>query len=225
MINDSLGDRIKRYEAVTQHVLTPNSPVLIRVDGKAFHTWTRGMNRPFDHRLIEAMRTATCMTGLQMQGFKLAYTQSDEATFLITDTDSHETQGWFGYELGKIVSITASVFTAYFNREFDEKPPAFFDARAFTVPAADVPNVFVWRQKDWARNSIQMLARATFSHKELEGKRIPEIHEMLHGVGINWADLSPYLKNGTFVGRAGEYMCDEWKYDDVLEYLNAQEDQ
>jgi tRNA(His) 5'-end guanylyltransferase len=157
-----------------------------------------------------------------MQGFKLGYTQSDEATFLLRDTDSHETQGWFGYELSKIISISASAFTAYFNREFDEKPPAMFDSRAFVVPDEDVPNVFVWRQKDWARNSIQMLARATFSHRELNGKKIPEIHEMLHGVGINWADMTPVLKNGTFVGMNGEFMCDEWKYDDILEYLAAE---
>lgn len=206
-MNDSLGDRIKRYEQVTDYHLTPRSPVFIRVDGKAFHSYTRQMDKPFDLRLTAAMVQATQQTAKQMTGFKLAYTQSDEASFLITDYDNLDSQGWFDYELNKIVSITASAFTAYFNQAMADHPAArgvaLFDARAFVVPEADVANVFLWRQKDWARNSIQMLARAHFSHKALLGKKHAEIHEMLFTKGINWATLDDHLKNGTYVTRYG----------------------
>ena len=143
-------------------------------------------------------------TAAEMQGFKLAYIQSDECTFMLTDFDTLQTQGWFGYELSKILSVSASLFTAHFNKHYfwmyrDDYTPAVFDSRAFIVPKEDAANVFIWRQKDWVRNSVQMLARAHFSHKQLDRKSIPEIHEMLHTKGINWAHLDPQLKNGTFI--------------------------
>jgi tRNA(His) guanylyltransferase len=198
---DSLGDRIKRYEAASNPMMLTKCPVFIRVDGKAFHTWTRSFQRPFDQALIDAMVQATIDVSRQMMGFKLAYVQSDEATFCLSDLDTHQTQAWFGNELNKLVSVTASMFTAHFNSLITNPnyEPAIFDARAFNVPLADAPNVFIWRQKDWERNSLQMLARSHFSHKALDGKKHADIHEMLHSVGVNWADLSKQLKNGTYI--------------------------
>ena len=77
---------------------------------------------------------------------------------------------------------------------------AYFDSRAFNIPKEEVCNYFVWRQQDWVRNSIQMLAQHHFSHKQLHGKNQADMHEMLHEVGVNWADLLPILKNGrTFI--------------------------
>jgi tRNA(His) guanylyltransferase len=222
---DSLGDRIKGYEAVTAHKLLPGVPLFIRVDGRAFHTFTRGADKPFDEHLINAMGFATQETAKQMSGFKLAYTQSDEATFMLTDYDTYQTQGWFGYELSKVLSVTASTFTAYFNLYYQpEDSPATFDARAFSVPLEDAPNVFIWRQKDWERNSLQMLARSVFSHKELHGKRRDDIHEMLHGKGINWAELDPRLKNGTFLGRDIKEFYDKMTYDTLVPLLAATPD-
>jgi tRNA(His) 5'-end guanylyltransferase len=211
---DSLGDRVKRYERATEHYLTPNMPVIIRVDGKAFHTWTKGMGKPFDGALIAAMQLATRSTAKEMSGFKLAYTQSDEATFLITDTDTHQTQGWFGYSLNKIVSVTASLFAGFFNDELRNLTftPAAFDARAFSVPADDVPNVFVWRQQDWARNSISMFARSHFTHSQLQGQPLSIVHEMLYDKGLNWAHCSEEEKNGTFVDRGGNFISELRSY-------------
>ncbi len=229
-MTDSLGDRIKRYEQVTNYRLTPRTPLFIRVDGKTFHTYTRNMEKPFDAKLIAAMVHATQQTAKQMSGFKLAYTQSDEATFLLIDYDGFDTQGWFDYELQKVVSITASTFTAYLNATMSEGLNlAVFDARAFTVPESDMANVFLWRQKDWARNSIQMLARAHFSHKELMGKKHAEIHEMLHTKGVNWALLNDQLKNGTYVTRDGlirSYVLPSYAEVESLlqEQLQARED-
>jgi tRNA(His) 5'-end guanylyltransferase len=166
------------------------------------------------------MLYATRQTAADMQGFKLAYTQSDEATFLLTDFETHDTQGWFDYELNKVVSISASLFTAYFNDTYEGPwvpghTLATFDSRAFIVPTDDAPNVFIWRQRDWERNSVQMLARAHFSHNQLHEKGHAEIHEMLHGVGVNWADLPERLKNGTFVLRDGTMASEKLGYEEI----------
>ncbi|BAD58794.1 tRNA(His) guanylyltransferase Thg1 family protein [Nocardia farcinica] len=217
----NLGDRIKAYEAASNYRLTPNSCVFLRVDGKAFHTFTRGMQRPFDPALMQTMVDAAVETAREMQGFKLGYVQSDEATFLLTDFDTHDTAGWFGYEVNKLVSISASTMTMHFNRLFREKPMAVFDSRAFVVPRHDAPNAFVWRQQDWARNSLQMLARAHFSHRELHGKGRAELHEMLMERGVNWAALSAREKNGTFVLADKSVISEKWGYEDIDVYLTG----
>lgn len=220
-MSDSLGDRIKRYERSYNQTLTPRTPVMIRVDGRAFHTLTRHLQKPFDPRLMSAMVFATIDTAKEMQGFKLGYVQSDEATFLLTDYDQLETQGWFGYELNKVVSLSASLFTAHFNRHFPELWPEFgkiaaFDGRAFNIPAEDAPNAFIWRQRDWERNSLQMLAQHYFSHKALQNKGKREMHEMLHNIEVNWAtDLSPRQKNGTWVLRDGTVSSERLTYPEI----------
>ncbi|WP_280412562.1 tRNA(His) guanylyltransferase Thg1 family protein [Nocardia asiatica] len=223
MNQSSLGERIKAYEAASTYKLTPNSCVFIRVDGRAFHTFTRGMKRPFDHALMNTMARAAMETSREMQGFKLGYVQSDEATFMLTDFDTHDTAGWFGYEVNKLVSISASLFTMNFNRFFGSKPTAVFDSRAFVVPRPDAPNVFVWRQRDWERNSLQMLARAHFSHKQLHLKNRAQMHDMLMlEKSVNWAtDLNEQEKNGTFILRDGTYLHDRWSYEDVDQYLGS----
>lgn len=220
-MSDALGDRIKRYEEVYNGALTPNSNVIIRVDGRSFHTFTRDFERPFDMNLHEAMVTATIETAREMSGFKLAYTQSDEATFVINDTDTFETQGWFGYNRNKLVSITASAFTAYFNRALAKNTVAMFDARAFVVPEFDTPNVFVWRQQDWERNSVQMYARAYFTHKELHNKSRADIHEMLHEKGLNWAHLSDWKKNGTWVMLPNNIVSRKFDYQVIDDIING----
>lgn len=219
----SLAQRIKRYERASAHQLTPNSAVIIRVDGRAFHTWTRGLDRPFDANLMRIMVEATRETAADMQGFKLAYTQSDEATFLLTDFDRHDTLGWFGYDLSKLISISASLFTMAFNRRFIHRQSAVFDSRAFVVPYDDVPNAFVWRQQDWERNSLQMLARSRFTPMELHGKNRAQIHDMLHRTGVNWArDLTEQQKNGTYVLRDGTTHHETLRYEAIRGYLDSQ---
>lgn len=220
MKNDELGNRIKKYEVVSKHALLSRTPVLIRVDGRAFHTYTQGFNRPFDNRIIDAMVEAAEQTAAQMSGFELAYVQSDEATFFISDYEKYATQGWYGYEINKLVSITASIFTAHFNRYMENQLKvdgiwndkadllagrfAYFDARAFNVPYDDVPNVFIWRQKDWIRNSIQMQARNSFSHKELDRVSNEEMKERLRKRGNAWENLPDYIKYGTYISRHGK---------------------
>lgn len=219
MTADSLGDRMKRYERATHHHLTPNSHVILRVDGRAFHTFTRVCEKPFDRDLMDAMTSAMVYTAREMQGFRLGYTQSDEASFLITDTENHESQPWFDNDLAKLISITASTFTAVFNDVYEGRriahSLAVFDGRAFVVPEPDVPNAFLWRQRDWERNSLQMLAQAHFSHKQLHGKGRKDLHDLLMlERGINWADLPDREKNGVFLTRARTFST-KCGYDDI----------
>ena len=174
----SLGDRIKKYERVFKQSAVPNMPVIIRVDGKAFHTFTKRCVRPFDSTIIDSMIEAAVYTAERMQGFKAAYVQSDEVSFALTDYDSFESEGWFDYELPKLISTSAALmsvafFNAIENRNalmINERNIPTFDSRAFTVPRSEVINTFLWRALDWKRNSVQMLAQANFSHKQLHGK-------------------------------------------------------
>lgn len=206
----SLGDRIKaNYESRQQYQLTRRTPVIVRLDGRAFHTYTRTFNRPFDQTLIDAMVASVYEVGREMQGFKLGYVQSDEVSFLITDYDTIETEAWFDYNKSKIESVTASIMTAYFNKYISTSgyivpQLAFFDARAFNIPENEVTNYFVWRAKDWERNSLTMYASAFFCHKQLHEKNREDKHGMLHSIGKNWTkDLSPQLRNGTWMFSGG----------------------
>ncbi len=201
---NSLNERMQRYyEKPAKHLLTRRTPVIIRVDGRAFHTFTKNFRKPFDQRMIDAMIVSATTVASNMQGFKLAYIQSDEASFVLTDYDTLQTDAWFGYVKAKVESISASIMTAAFARCMrlaNITELTFFDARAFNIPKDDVTNYFLGRAKDWHRNSVSMFTQAFYSHAELKGRCIPEMHEMLHEVGHNWStDLSNEEKNGTFL--------------------------
>ncbi len=203
----SLGDRMKEnYEKRDRHYLTRRTPVIVRVDGRAFHTLTAKYDKPFDPQFVEAMTRAAMDLFQDMQGCKMAYIQSDEASFVLTDYDNLSTGGWFDYRQSKIESVSASQMSIAFCRAMFSRNmgllKAAFDARAFNIPEDEVANYFLWRAQDWHRNSVTMYAQASFSHKQLFGKNIPAMHEMLHSVGKNWTtDLSPQLRNGTFLHR------------------------
>ena len=122
MNKDSLGDRMKsHYENIPKTRLTRREPVIIRIDGKAFHTFTRGFQRPFDNILIESMQETMKYLCENIQGCKLGYCQSDEISLLITDYETINTAAWFDYQVQKMCSIAASMATLAFNRAFDEK--------------------------------------------------------------------------------------------------------
>lgn len=224
-MND-LGDRIKSYESGSKTSLLRKTPVILRVDGKAFHTYTRNCVKPFDRYLIESMVRAGERTSKEMQGFILGYHQSDEFSFYISDTQNEKSQAWFDNEIQKLVSITVSLFTAYFNLFYkrDDIVPAVFDCRAFSVPQDDVPNVFVWRQRDWQRNSIQMLSRAYFSHKVLLNKNALEMKDMLSSIGVNWDKLEPHLKHGTFITKDDGRITEKLGYYELEELIKNQSD-
>lgn len=211
-MHDSLGHRMKsNYEHRNRSYLIRRMPVIMRIDGKCFHTFTQTQNfiKPFSEDLNFLMTQTAIELYKQIQGAKCIYTQSDEINILITDYDTIHTDAWFDYNVQKMCSIGASIATSTFNKHyiaFEYKDMnlqnlilANFDCRVFNLPREEVCNYFIWRQQDWVRNSLQMLARNYFSHKELHHKNVQEINEMLHSVGVNWTSLPDKWKNGVFI--------------------------
>jgi len=203
MKNDSLGDRMKKnYEDRYRLKLTRRTPVIMRLDGKAFHTLTRQCNKPFDDMFRQSMDATALHLLINVQGVKCAYVQSDEISLLLTDYELLTTDAWFDYNIQKMCSVAAGIASVKFSKAFGKD--GLFDCRVFNIPKEEACNYFIWRQQDWLRNSIQMLAQAHFPHKELQNKKTPDLHELLHTKGINWADLDPIWKNGEFIYRGTE---------------------
>jgi tRNA(His) guanylyltransferase len=196
-----LGDRMKRYEAVSVTRLVPKLPVLIRLDGKAFHSLTRDMLKPWDRGFQECMWQTARYLCEEISGCRVAYVQSDEITLLLVDYQSIGTQGWFDYEVQKLVSVSASMAAAAFARTYSVDALAAFDARAWNLPAHEVVNCFIWRQQDATRNSILGLAQAHHSHKELQGRKTDALQDMLMVKGINWNDCPIPQKRGVCIVR------------------------
>ncbi len=209
-VNDQLGIRMKTfYENIPKTKLMRRTPVAIRIDGRAFHTFTRGFKRPFDHILQSAMHETMLYLCKNIQGCVLGYTQSDEITLILVDYKTFTSDAWFDYEVQKLCSISASMATMKFNQVFTQSVYNFvngearrfgatdedkkysaalvragttgaqFDARCFNIPREEVTNLLYWRQIDASRNSIQMVGQAHFSHKELDKKSCNAIQDML----------------------------------------------
>lgn len=204
---DSLGDRMKRYEAVWKTRLTPRLPMIVRVDGKAFHTLTRDMRRPFDPEFVEHMLHVASELCRAIDGAQMAYVQSDEISVLVRDDQTFDTQAWFDKELDKTVSVSAGIASSEMSLRLGRR--AVFDGRAFILPPAEVTNYYVWRQQDATRNSVSMAAHAElakkFGAKEaqrlLHGKTWGEQQELLFThCQINWSrDYAAHLKRGACV--------------------------
>lgn len=219
MTRDDLGDRMKDYyESRSKTRLTRRMPVIIRLDGKSFHTLTRGFEKPFDMVMVRAMQETMKYLCENIQGCVLGYTQSDEITLVLIDYQNLNSDAWFDYEVQKLCSVSASMATFAFNRNFarlaalePEKKTkqtnayteaaskgAFFDARCFNIPKEEVTNCLLWRQQDATRNSIHMTGRAYFSHKQIESLNSNDIQNLLfQEKGINWNDLPTTLKRGS----------------------------
>lgn len=203
--SDAFGNRMKAYEKAYKVSLPKRLPVIIRIDGKAFHTYTRGLKKPFDEGLAEAMSQTAKYLCENISGCKLAYYQSDEISLLITNNDKLTTEAWFDNGLQKIVSVSASMATAYMNSlAWEGKPDklAMFDSRAFIVPEDEVANYFLWRQQDATKNSISMVAQANFSQKELNGLSGSQMQDKLMvEKDINWNNIDTWKKRGLCVVR------------------------
>jgi tRNA(His) 5'-end guanylyltransferase len=127
-VHDDLGTRMKSfYEDIPKTKLMRRTPVAIRIDGKAFHTFTRGFEKPFDSILIKTMQETTKYLCENIQGCVLGYTQSDEITLILVDYKKLTSSAWFDYEVQKICSIAASMATMAFNRIFREKVESFIE--------------------------------------------------------------------------------------------------
>lgn len=218
MKKDSLGDRMKaNYENISKTRLTRRTPVILRLDGKAFHTFTRGFEVPFDDALIMTMQQTMMILCEEITNAQLGYVQSDEISLLLCDYKRHSTQAWFDNEIQKICSIAASIATLHFNKLFEindsavvqevsikqahkraMRKGAMFDCRCFNIPKEEVCNYFIWRQQDATRNSIQMVGHANFSDKQMHKKNTSDIQDMLFTErGINWNDYPTVYKRGS----------------------------
>lgn len=228
MDNTTLGDRMKNnYENVNRFYLTRRMPIVIRTDMKAGHTFTKGMKKPFDDIFVKTMQDTMKYLCENIQGCVLGYTQSDEISLVLVDYAELTTDAWFGNNLQKMCSVSASMATLAFNKAFtrniskqskrfyteylEEKDASYietleiamnkgtmFDSRVFTIPKEEVCNYMLWRQQDATRNSILSVGQANFSHKDLHGKSCNNIQDMLMTQkGINWNDCATTLKRGS----------------------------
>lgn len=227
-INNDLERRMKKYyEQVPKIKLMRRTPVIIRIDGRAFHSFTKNFVRPFDDVLIKSMQDTMKYLCENIQGCVLGYHQSDEISLVLVDYQRLNSSAWFDYEVQKICSIAASMATMIFNKRFEENTYEYdvhlpnpveketrdrilmyhckavdkgaqFDARCFNIPKEEVTNYIYLRQLDAMRNSIQMVGQAHFTHKELQNKSCNQIQDMLMTQKeIDWNDLPIYQKRGS----------------------------
>lgn len=204
---DDLGDRMKEYEGVEAgRRLMQGLPICVRLDGKCFFSFTRGLARPYDQRLTRLMCETTRY--LMAESAALAgYTQSDEISLLL-HTDEPKSQVFLDRRVQKLTSILAAMATAYFNKRLVELIPdkankmPVFDCRVWSVPSKEeAANTFYWRELDATKNSISMAAQSVYSHTQLHGKGSAEKQEMLFQRGINWNDYPSAFKRGTWLLR------------------------
>ncbi len=225
MANNDLQTRMRTYENVTRTHLTRRMPVIIRLDGKAFHTFTKRFDKPFDAVLSQAMYETTLYLCKNISGCVLGYTQSDEITLVLCDYKTTSSQAWFNNNVQKMCSVSASMATMAFNATFAKivndmmqtdtgnftpektqriaaynaaiKNGAMFDSRVFNIPKEEVNNCLLWRQQDATRNSIEALAQAHFSHNELQNLNCNQLQELLwQKKNINWNDIPVPYKRG-----------------------------
>jgi len=235
-MKDALGTRMKNFfESRTKTKLIRKCPVVLRLDGKTFSTFTKGFKRPFDEDLIDMMNKTALFLCKEIQGAKMAYVQSDEISILVTDFDKEDTQAWFDYSGQKMTSVSASFATSEFNKEllkyYIKKESsdseliekmidgsvkfANFDSRAFSVPReVDLIDYFVWRMKDAEKNSISMLAQSMFSHKTLDGVSGRDKIEMCKDRGTDWNELPSSQRLGRIISRKTEWKETEHRIKD-----------
>ena len=236
----SLHERMTQYyESVTHsRTLTRRMPVIIRCDMECGKAFTNKLKKPWDDVFSKAMQRTVCDMAEKIQGCVLGYTASDEISLLLLDYQELNTDAWFGYNIDKLVSSAASMATIFFFKNFVREALHFedslseedktsngeylvvlnnkvqcnpiFDARAFNIPKEEVANYFLDRQRYTEKNSISMLARHYFSHKEIEGKNGSQMQDMLmEKYNVNWNDCPIVHKRGVFCKKDSLFRIDE----------------
>ena len=201
---DDFGNRMKAYEAVeTARKFDPMLPIYARIDGRSFSRFTRGMDRPFDARMTEAMIETTKHLVHETHA-RIGYTQSDEIS-LVWLADSPESDVFFSGKVQKMASVLASMAAAKFARVcpagYEDRMP-HFDCRVFQLPSKEeAANAFLWRAMDARKNAISMVAQSKFSHKKLHGKGQKDMLAMLAEIGMEFEDFPESFRRGSFVRR------------------------
>lgn len=198
---------MKLYEGYeTNRAFLPLLPIMVRLDGKSFHTFTGNLKRPYDERLSALMKETTRQLVI-FSSAKIGYTQSDEIS-LVLYSDNMDSQVFFDGSIFKTTSVLASFVSVTFNKLLPQylpekvKETPLFDCRAWTVPnKEEAANCLIWRELDATRNSISMAAQSYYSHKQLFGKNSDEQQEMLFSAGVNWNDYPVFFKRGVYFQR------------------------
>lgn len=204
MTKDTFGNRIKSYESKSRFM--PLIPTVVRIDGKCFSEFTKGLQKPFDINFIHLMIETTIYLAKETNA-RIGYTQSDEINLILYE-ENYLSELPFGGKKQKLISVLASSATAFFNANrgkylshHREDELALFDCRAFQVPnKTEAANAILWRERDAFRNSVHTAARYYFSHKELLNKSSVQLQELLYErEKINFNDYPSCFKRGTFI--------------------------
>ena len=223
----TLGERMKEYEKVSRGYLMKRIPVVIRLDGCHFHTFTKGLDKPYDKILMKIMQETMKALCEDIQGCVLGYTQSDEITLVLIDYQNLNTSAWYDNQIQKMCSVAASLATLAFNKCWSKEVDKFyedylftdnkdvsdyrrwqlldkkcnkatFDARVFNLSPDEVVNNLIWRQQDATRNSINLLGQSLYSHKELQGISANQLqNKMLIEKDVNWNNELTSFKRGS----------------------------
>lgn len=206
-MKDNLGNRMKEFESqTTSQKLIKGIPIICRLDGRSFSSFTKGLSRPYDERLSNLMLETTKYL-VKETNANCGYQQSDEISLVWYNND-YKSQPLFDGKVFKLTSILSSLATAFFNKNLPFFLPEkshflpVFDARVYNVPTLEeAVNSFIWREMDATKNSISMAASEYYSHKQLMNKNGSEKQEMLFQKGVNWNDYPSFFKRGTYVQR------------------------
>lgn len=233
----NLKERMEYFKKLCDYRLTPNSYVLAHIDGRAFsHMVKKKFKLPFDDTFINMMNETAIYICKNVQGCKIAYTQSDEISLVITDFDNPNSDSFFGYRLCKMQSIIASLATGKFNQMAIENlvkdcstteeiqavisdfKPLQFDCKVWTVPTYN--DAFAWllyRQNDCIKNSKQQAAQTYIRHKELNKKVTDDQISLLkEKTGIDWeSDYDNGKKYGRLIYKEN-IQCTSEKYGDFI---------
>lgn len=211
--HDDISTRMKMfYEVRSQTYLTRRVPVIIRADGRAFHTFCKRFKKPYDEHLNGCLNNTLKSLCSKVQCVKMGQRHSDELSLLLIDYDALQTEPFFDYNVQKMCSVVAAMATAEFCRQliylknqvwqvgnllFEIENWPVFDCRCFNIPEKEISN-YVWcRLLDCKRSSINMMAQSLFSHAQLQNKTCNEMQEMMfQEKGINWDSLPQEQKSG-----------------------------
>jgi tRNA(His) 5'-end guanylyltransferase len=202
--HDEFGNRMKTYEYAYRTYLPKRLPVLLRIDGCHFHSYTKKLHKPFDERLVQAFWETGKFLASELMGCKIIYHQSDEISILLTNNDKLTTEAWFDNNIQKVASVSASLATAKFNevikRDLPDTKLATFDCRVWVLPPDEVVNYFLWRQLDATKNSISMVAQSYFSAKQLHGLSGKQMQEkLMFEKNVNWNELPIWQRRGVCI--------------------------
>ena len=204
---ESLGDRMKSYEMVhTQISLVPGIPVYVRIDGRAFHTFTRGLQKPFDPDFAWTMKEVTKHLHDKTNAF-ISYVQSDEISLCYLEPSKMP----FETRLFKLESVLAGMASAAFCvygsktklKDRIEKMIPHFDCRVCQMPLKEIPNMLLFRERDCLKNAITLVALEHFSNKQIHKKNSDEKIEMLlKEAGVDFAkDIDEDFRVGSWFRR------------------------